>query len=319
MDDLKDRYTHFAGWKYEEYVLQIRQSVIRDLISLSLDGDFYVDHSYYVIDITHPAYFTYMGLFLTMSDPLLILPKLEYHLSQFLKYDKQGRNTESFLSQLEFTVCTGIRTAKFPEDYHIKHEKILNWIYQRRDTELSRNELNIKLDALISSINRFNPTQKISKEILNKTPKQKITKREEVVVASQMIKHLTKDLSGYINQDTQEVFSNLLKGEADESLVINFDGQANQLIDVFRIYHEAGFIKADKRTIANWIVRHFMYKNDKLQGFVTFSPVSTERLIYDKNPLDKRKRVELSNLPKRRMEYYVRKPEKMSSDGRSDA
>lgn len=296
MDDLKGRYKEFAGRPYVNYLNQMRENVKYDLARFKLDTEFYIDHNYYVIKPNHPAYITYLGLFLSMSNPLLVVPKLEYHLKQFLIHDTLGRGAENFLGEIEFTVCNAIRTARFPEDYHVKHDKIINWIYTKRETEQYRKEMNVKLDALILGINRISPEQKISKEIIRQTTGQKKNSLSDVSVVPTMIKIFIKDLNEYFNKNSHDALHKILSGEAEPSLIVNFDGQANQLIDVFRRYKKATFIAADLRKISQWICRHFMYKNETLKGFVPFNLEATERVIYTKKPLPRDKRISLTKV-----------------------
>ncbi len=296
MDDLKDRYEEFTGRPYADYLKQMRDNVKYQLDNLKMDAEFYIDHFYYVVKPNDPAYITYMGLFLTMSHPLLIVPKLEHHLKQFLIHDTLGRGTESFLGELEFHVCGGIRIARFPEDYDVKHEKIVNWIYRKREFDQYRKEMNSKLDALILGINRVIPEQKISREIIRQTPKGKQNLKQDVFVVQSMIKVFIKDLDGYFNKNSHEALNKILSGKAESSLIVNFDGQANQLIDVFRRYTKAKFIQTELRIVANWICHHFMYKNETLNGFIPFNLEATERVIYSTKPLPKNKRIPLSQL-----------------------
>lgn len=296
MDDLNGRYEEFGDRPYGNYVQQIRENVKYDLSRYKLDPEFYIDHFYWVIKPSDSAYVTYMGLFLSMSHLLLIIPKLEHHLKQFLIHDTLGRGAESFLGELEFHICSGIRTARFPEDYNVKHEKIINWIYNKREAEQYRKEMNSKLDALILGINRISPEQKISKEIIKQTGGKKKDLSTDVFVDQNMIKVFIKDLNGYFNKNSHDALRKILSGKAESSLIVNFDGQANQLIDVFRRYTKAKFIQADLRAVASWICRHFMYKNETLKGFVPFDNGATERVIYSTKLLPKNKRIPISTI-----------------------
>lgn len=297
MDDLKGKYKEFAGAPYSNYVDQMRENVKHELSLLKMDPEFYIDHFYYVIKPNHPAYSTYLGLFFCMSDPLLAIPKLEYHLKQFLIHDPLGRGAESFLGELEYLVCNAIRTARFPEDYHVKHDKIINWVYNKRESYQYKKELNAKLDALISGINKMLPDRKIPKDITRVTTERKDKEEQDVVIDPKIIENFINDLSDFFNKSSNDAIRQILSGKAESGLMVNFDGQANQLIDVFRRYKKANIIKADLRAVANWICRHFMYKNETLKGFVPFDIGATERVIYSTKPLPKDKRIKLSNLP----------------------
>lgn len=317
MDDLKGKYKEFAGAPYANYVEHMRENVKQELGLLNMDPEFYIDHSYYVIKPNHSSYIAYLGLFFCMSDPLLVVPKLERQLKQFLIHDPLGRSAESFLGELEFVVCNAIRTARFPEDYHVKHDKIINWVYNERESDQYKKEINAKLDALISGINKMLPKQKIPKDIIRVSPGGKKDENQEVRLAPKMIDHFLKDLAGYFNKSSNEALTKILSGNAEPGLMVNFDGHANQLIDVFRIYKEACLIEADKRAVANWMVDHFMYKNEKLAGFVPFGLAAVERVIYSSNPVIKDKRITLHGLLKPQGSYYSNK-KKSSSDTRSD-
>ncbi|MBK8659615.1 MAG: hypothetical protein IPN22_12275 [Bacteroidetes bacterium] len=271
-----------------------------------------------MIKPNHPAYITYLGLFLTMSNPLLIVPKLEHHLKQFLKHDLLGRGAENFLGEIEFTVCNAIRTARFPEDYHVKHDKIISWVYNKRESEQYRKEMNAKLDALILGINRISPKQNISKEVIRQKPGRKKGEQKEIFVLPKMVEQFITDLTGYLNKNSHDALRKILRGEAESALIVNFDGQASQLIDVFRIYTEAGYIKAEKRSVANWITKHFMYRNERLRGFVPFDVAATERIIYHYNPVDKDKRVNLKGLPKLQESYYTNRKKTYSDTNSYD-
>ncbi len=296
MDDLKGKYKLFAGVPYVNYLNHMRENVKRELGLLKMDPEFYIDHSYYVIKPNHDSYITYLGLFFCMSDPLLVIPKLEHHLKQWLIHDPLGRGSESFLGELEFTVCNAIRTARFPEDYHVKHDKVINWVYSKRESDQYRKETNAKLDALISGINRMLPEQKIPADIIRVSPERRKKEDQEVVIEQKIIKLFIKDLAGYFNKSSDEALMKILSGKAESGLMVNFDGNANQLIDVFRRYKKANYMQADLRAIANWICRRFMYKNEILKGFVRFDLEATERVIYSTKSLPSDKRIKFSNL-----------------------
>jgi hypothetical protein len=316
MDDLKGNYEYYGGFKYADYVKQLRESVSYDMSRSSLDADFYLDHFYYVLRPDNPSYLSFLGLFLSMSDPLLVIPKLEHHLKEFLRHDALGRGAESFYGSLEFTVCNAIRTAHFPEDYFIKHDKIINWVYGKRDLAKYQQDINFKLDALIAGINCIIPEQKISKEIIRLKPGRKKNVDQEVLVLPKMIEVFINDLIGYFNKNSHDALRLILGGKAEPSLIVNFDGHANQLIDVFRIYVDVGFIKSEKRAVANWLVKHFMYK--EANGFVPFeSTTAVERVIYSNNALNKTNRIPLSGLPKPQEGYYSNR-KKSRSDTYSD-
>ncbi len=297
MDDLKGKYKEFAGAPYPVYVKHMRENVKIELGLLNMDPEFYIDHSYYVIKPNHSSYIAYLGLFFCMSDPLLVIPKLERQLKQFLIHDPLGRGTESFLGELEFIVCNAIRTARFPEDYHVKHDKIINWVYNKRESDQYKKEINGKLDALILGINRMLPDRKIPKDIARVATGRKKNEEQDVVIAPKMIEPFIEDLADFFNKSSHEALRKILGGKAESDLMVNFDGSANRLIDVFRRYKKANVIQADLRAVANWICRHFMYKSETLKGFVPFDIKATERKIYTKKPLPSNKRIQLSKLP----------------------
>ena len=132
MEDLKTRYKDFGGASFEKYVAQIKDGVNFFLKQQNLDADFYLNHFYYVLNHHDALYKSYLGLFLALSDPLRVVPILEYQFNQFYS-DEVGRAAaENFLNELEYTACNFIRTNRFPEDYFAKHDKIMNWVFAKR-------------------------------------------------------------------------------------------------------------------------------------------------------------------------------------------
>ena len=304
MDDLKGDYEFYGGHSYSNYVQQIRENVTYELSMLKMDADFYLDHFYYVLKPNTPAYVSYFGLFLSMSDPLLLVPKLEYHLKLFLEHDTLGRGIDSYFGMLEFSICNSIRAARFPQDYFVKHDRIINWVNGKKDWTKYQLDLNFKLDALIEGINRISPKLKISKEVIRKNPGRKSSTDQEVVVETKMIDILIEDLKGYFNKNNIDDLRQLLTGKVKNDLVLNFDGMSQQLIDVFRIYVEANFIKEEKGVTAKWIFEHFMYKDQTTGGFVPFKLTTVERTIYSTDSLRIAKAIPLSDLPQKRLYYY---------------
>lgn len=308
MDDLRGRYKYYAGHKYADYVKQIRDLVGFELKNIDLDVDFYRDHFYCTLKADRPSYFLFLGLFFSLSDPLLLVPKLEFHLSEFMKEDAKRKNEESFLVQLEFTVCNAIRTARFPEDYFVKHDRIINWIYSKRDEARKQAELNLKLEAIIAGINRISPQKKLAKEIVKVKQVTENKLVQTIRVEEDRVEVLVSDLQGYVKD--LKLLRKLLRGEITDSSVICFNGMANQLIDVFRIYCKDQFVNAEKRTVAKWICTHFMYWDDHRKSYVPFDLQATGESIYRTDSLAKKNRILLSGLPHPRSSYYVKRERK---------
>jgi len=319
LEDLKGRYTHIGGLPFDNYLEQIKNYVGLALQEAKLDIDFYLNSFYYIIKPGSHYYFSSLGLFFALSDPLKIISLLEYHLEKFNQHNNEEDADGYFLDKLEYLVCNYLRTNRFPEDYFAKHDKIINWIYNKRETEVYRSEINSKLEALISSINKLSPKQNISNEIIKHKPGRKKFINREVFVVQKMVEILIQDLHGYFSKKHIRALRKILNGKAEPSLIVMFDGQANQLIDIFRIYADAKFIEADVRAVAVWICQHFMYwhQGKKSGGFLPFAYKGTERVIYKGNPVGKTKRIPLRGLPKSQEKYYTNK-RKSSSDSRSD-
>lgn len=304
MDDLKERYTDFAGKPYEEYVKQIRGSVLIDLERLKLDADFYIDHFYQVIEPKDNSYLTYLPLFLCMNDYLRIIPVLEFHMEEFAATDCEQRGEEGFLGLLEIHVCNFIRSNRFPEDWFAKHDKILNWVYSKRSSIEADKRLKEMMGTLVDAINKSIKIN-IPKEVFDKVS----LKRSEdkiVRVIHERIEMLFEDIKDKFGVNNHEALRRILSGHAQPNEKVIFLGQANQIIDVFRIYAIDKFITVDKRAIGKWIREHFMYYSEAIGEPRFFEEESVERIIYHKNPISPDSRIQLSGLQQARIKYYRR-------------
>jgi UDP-3-O-[3-hydroxymyristoyl] N-acetylglucosamine deacetylase/3-hydroxyacyl-[acyl-carrier-protein] dehydratase len=75
--------------------------------------------------------------------------------------------TFCFLNELEYIACNFIRTNRFPEDYFAKHDKIMNWVFTKRDFRRSENLIDDRISSLLQVLNKFMPKD-IPKELVTK-------------------------------------------------------------------------------------------------------------------------------------------------------
>lgn len=307
MDDLRSRYKNFGGQTFEKYVEQIKNGVALFLKQQDLDADFYLNHFYYVLNHNDSAYLAYLGLFLALSDPLRIIPILEYQYNQFYNDEAGSNAAENFLNELEFSACNFIRTNRFPEDYFAKHDKIMNWVFAKRDLRRYEDLMNNRFANLIDVLNKFIP-KNIPKEVLTKVNiDRKSNDYVKVFVVEDMREKLFNDLENYFDKKNHSALKEILSGNAPDLLKIIFLGQANQLVDVFRIYAEDKNVNADKRTVAKWICNHFTYYYESMEHPEFFDNDATENMIYGQRPPTKDKRISLTGLKNARLTYYRKK------------
>lgn len=305
--DMKGRYDKIGHSNYAVFLENIKENVGHDLKALQLDEEFYLNNFYCVIDAANSSYFSYLGLFFALSNPLDLIPKLEYHLEQYnrFKNDEDG-SIEYFLGELEYAVCNYLRTLRFPEDYFVKHESIIRWIYSRRDFYFYQHHLHKKMDILIAAINRAIP--KPIPDILLTAENHKKQKREaQICVIESMRDVLFDDISSYFNEKNHDKLRDIIAGNAGDSEKIIFKGQVNQLMDIFRIYSEEKFIISDKRSIARWAREHFMCMSDSKDHPEIIAEDTSEKVIYKGLRPIKSKRIPLHGLENLRDSYYKRK------------
>jgi hypothetical protein len=305
VDDLKTRYKFFGGLPYKRYVEQIKDGVRLILKDREKDADFYSEHFYYVINCTDIYYRSYLGLFLSLGNALEIVPILEYHYEKFMEAKSGIASPEDFLNELEYTACNFIRTNRFPEDYYIKHDKIINWIFSKRQFRKYETALETKIELLVNTISKMSGTRIPSEAVAKIKPKKtSAVKQGEVCVKKELEDVLFNDLKDCFSENSHEALKQLFKGTASADLKVIFMGNANQLVDVFRIYAEDKKIASSKREIGEWICHHFMYlaKNESTPNF--FDRDATENMIYGQRPPSKNKRIALTALEKSRPAYY---------------
>jgi hypothetical protein len=306
MDDLRQRNATHQGIDLTQYVEQIKIGVSLDLTKVKLDPELYLNHFYYVLTPANSLYEIYLGLFFSLCDPLMLIPLLNYHLEKYITEGKTNSTVEDFFNQMEFRVCDFMRKNRFPEDYYARHDKIMNWVFGKRDLAKYQNVVNSKLDLLIDVLNKISPT-KISKGISKADAYRKEKATENIIAVIESQRNLLfKDLRDRFNSESHGALKKLLAGVNHSGEKIIFLGQANQLIDVFRIYALEKFIAADKRAIGKWICEHFMYFSDTIISPAFFDEEAVERVIYSKNPVSKDSWILLSGLPQLRMKYYRR-------------
>jgi hypothetical protein len=303
MEDLKPHYKKINGISYEDYLKDIKAILVNDLNRLNLDADFYLNHFYYVVEANNSAYISYLGLFLSMSDIHELIPILEHHLARYPERNPDNEDEEYFLGLLEYQVCGYLRKHKFPEDFFAKHDKIINWIYSKKNMLDYQIKIEAKFDSLISAFNKIAP-KTISGEIIKEKQKA-FTKNDKVVcVSKDKIDTLFEDIKGYFSEACHEELKKILQGKAELNSMIIFNGQSKQLTDIFRIYHNDENIICSKRELAKWICNHFMYLKDNMSAPANFDIDSTENIIYGQNLPAKANRVILSNLQHPRATYY---------------
>lgn len=310
VDELKERYRNFNGAPFLNYVKQIKNGVELILEERKLDTDFYAEHFYYVLHHDDPFFKSYLGLFLALSDALEIVPILEYHYERSKEVNPESESSEIFFNELEYTACNFIRTNRFPEDYFIKHDKIMNWVLSKREFKIYEKTLETKMALLIEAINKATSpriTPKIVDKIISKG-KPAVRNRDINIVAG-FREVLFEDLKDYYGKKSQNVLKQLFNGTAPANLKVIFAGNANQLVDVFRIYAEDKKISGSKRDIATWICNHFMYLAENKSIPECFDPEATENMIYGQRPPTKDKRIPLTGLKESRPAYYpLKKP-----------
>lgn len=302
MDDLKSRYKDFAGAPFEKYVEQIKEGAKYFLEMQNLDADFYLNHFHYTLNHKDPAYKTYLGLFLALSNPLKIVPILEYQYNQFY-IDEAGRaGAENFLNELEYIACNFIRTNRFPEDFFAKHDKIMNWVFAKRDFRRYENLIDDRISSLLEVLNKFMPKD-IPKELVTKVNADRKNNNVIVSVVENMRDILCTDLKDYFSEENHEPLKKILSGEAPELLKITFLGHANQLIDVFRIYADTKNMNGDKSMVVKWICNHFVYYNELLEYPRNFDNDATKNMIYGQRLPTREKRIPLTGIHNR-LTYY---------------
>lgn len=308
MDELKSRYKDFNGAPFENYVTQIRDNMGMTLGDMKLDKEFYLDNFYYVIKSDNRFYFSYLGLFLALSDPLKVIPILEYHLKEFLLYDKEKLGAEHFLGKLEYLVCNFLRTNRFPEDFYAKHDKIINWIYSKKTLHENQIRIDAKLEALLTAVNKVTPKNIPNIVLKDKNNSQGTRKSHAVVIAHERVEVLYEDIKEYFSKASYKELKTILKGKAQPDSKIIFIGHANQLCDVFRIYSKDGHMTGTKRSIATWICDHFMYYIDSTQTPEFFDQQAVENVLYGQDlPPKGPKRIKLSALKQEQHLYYPKK------------
>lgn len=278
------------------YHNQIRQSAALDLKKEDLNVEYYLDHFYYPILPKSVSYQTYLPLYLCLSNLLKLRPILEYH---YYKCEETKGKDFDFLDILEYEVCDYLRDNSFPEeDWIARHDKILDWVYDMRNqrsrerAEAQRwaelvNTLNDKLRTNISHI-KVRPFKQIAKE-----------QGGVDILYREM---LFEDLKDFFNNDSHDSLKRILAGEDSDEMIV-FHGQANQLVDVFRIYHAEGKLHISKQKIFIWLKRHFLYLADNDGGTSSIGKGALN-ILYGKDLPPKQKRINLSGLEKSPASYY---------------
>lgn len=306
VDDLKDRYKHFAGAPFVNYVTQIKEGVKLILKERKLDADFYAEHFYCVLNYNDAFFKSFLGLFLALSDALEIVPILEYQYGKFIEAESDSALSDDFLNELEYSACNFIRTNRFPEDYFIKHDKIVNWIFSKREFRRYERTLESKMQLLLKAINKISDNR-IPEEVLRdkKTDSKPSSEEPVIYVIESHRKVLFNDLKGCFYKKNHSALKQILNGTVkDASLKVIFRGNANQLVDVFRIYAIDKKLPFPKRDIAKWICNHFIYLAENKSTPDFFDPAATENMIYGQRLPAKGKRITLSGLEKPRISYY---------------
>lgn len=307
MNDLLSRYKKkYNGFDYNDYEKQIRTSVAYDLQQMGFDSEFYMDHYYCVIEPTHPSYKSYIGIFIALCNPMILVPLLQHHLQEFTANEKKSITGKDFLDLLEYHVCNFLRTNRFPEDYFAKHDKVMNWVQSKRDLEIIKSDITAKFEDLITALNKITGTN-IPKEVVSPKTNRKHKYSSPVRVNQEMQDVLFKDLSGFFGKKSLATLKQIIRGTAKPDVKIVFNGQANQLTDVFRIYAENSFIASDKKTIAKWIVEHFLYFNEQQDRIENFNSIVTLKMLYGQRPPTSGKRIPLKGILKSRLSYYGKK------------
>ncbi len=306
VDDLKARYKNFNGAPFVNYVTQIKEDVKFILNEKELDADFYAEHFYYVLHHDEPFFRSYLGLYLALSDALEIVPILEYQYERFMEAKPESESPEFFLDQLEYTACNFIRTNRFPEDYFIKHDKIVNWIFSKRQFRKYEQSLEQRIGFLIKAINKVTDNR-VKEEVVQQIDDQTYVKKSAIRVEEDFREILFNDLKDFFNEINHTTIKALFSGTGPDNLKVIFEGNANQLVDVFRIYAEDKKVQFPKRDIAKWICNHFMYlaENKSIPEF--FDSDATENMIYGQRLPAKDKRIPLTGLEKARLAYYPKK------------
>lgn len=308
MDDLKLRYRKFNDAPFERYVEQIKDNVTLYLKSQKLEEEFYLNNFYCIVKPDSDFYFSYLGLFLALSDPLKITPILEHHLKDFIINDKEKQGTEHFLGNLEYLVCNFLRTNRFPEDYYARHDKIINWIYSKQNILSYQEQIDKKLEAVLAAINKACSTKVPAEAIKTVSTKKQPTKANGLKVEKGRLEILYQDLKEFFNEKSHPELKRILEGQSDLDSKVLFMGQANQLCDVFRIYYKEQFITGTKRDIAKWICDHFLYYIDSSESPRFFDRRAVENVLYGQDlPPKGPKRIKLSELSVEQHTFYPKK------------
>ena len=302
MDDLKTRYTDFAGKPYAEYVKQIKDNVLYDLGRLKLDADFYIDHFYLILQPNDSAYTTYLPLFFSLNDYLKLIPLLEYHMQEFALSDIEKRGEEGFLNLVEFQVCRYLRSNRFPEDWFAKHDKILNWVYSKKAQLENGKQLREMMQLLVDAVNKTAKVP-VPAELFQKAEPKKKSAGITVRVIEDRVETLFEDIKVYFGNESQEPLKRILRGEGQPYEKVIFEGQGNQLIDVFRIYCEDEYMVGDKRAVGRFIAEHFMTYTENDLSPQSLGP-NVENVIYGQKLPPKSKRIPLKGLKHTPGHYY---------------
>lgn len=308
MDDLKLRYKKFNDAPFERYVEQIKTNVSLYLKSQKLEEEFYLNNFYCIVKPDSDFYFSYLGLFLALSDPLKITLILEHHLKDFIINDKEKQGTEHFLGNLEYLVCNFLRTNRFPEDYYARHDKIINWIYTKQSMLHFQEQIDKKLEGILAAINKACSTKVPAESFKTVKAKKQQVKATEFQIEPERLEILHQDLKDYFNKESHHELKKILSGVAKPDSNIVFMGHANQLCDVFRIYYKERYITGIKRGLAEWICAHFMYYIDRSQSPKFFELGPAKNVLYGQDlPPKGPKRIKLSQLSREQHTFYPKK------------
>ncbi len=125
----------------------------------------------------------------------------------------------------------------------------------------------------------------------------------KVRVIEEKVETLFEDIKAYFGQNSYDALKRILRGEGTPYERIIFEGQGNQLVDVFRIYCDDELITGSKRAVARFIVEHFMTMSpaDTKPDFIG---TNVENVIYGQGLPPKNKRIPLKDLKNRPGFYY---------------
>ncbi len=172
---------------------------------------------------TGNSYHVFLSLQLNFLDPFKIPNFLEYHYHTF-KGNYYAQDNKGLVGVLEFVVYDKVRIRSVSED-HIRREKLMGWIYEKRQT-IKNYPIN------------FN--------------------RKTIHISSTYQDRLFVTLEDFFIPDERVALKVLINGNPIEGKV-TFNGPSNRLLDLFRRFYDEGLIPTTKSNLQDWVCHFFQF------------------------------------------------------------